>query len=63
MLNSKQLDGYKPIQYAEIPDFDQSAQYVVQSDPIDNGDHIFIGIEIRQLQLDEGDDFGEPDVF
>lgn len=55
-----QLDGYKPIVYAEIPEFDESTQYVVQLEPVEETDNIYIGVEIKQLELtNEGDVFGE----
>lgn len=59
------LDGYKPVIFAEIADFDQSTQYIVQLDPVDNGDHIFIGNEIKQLELDnnEGEMFEEGEFI
>ena len=33
--------------YAPIPEFDQMTQYVSQMQPIDMGDHYFVGIEVR----------------
>lgn len=63
LLSLKQLDGYKPVQYAEIPaDFNQSTQYAVQTAPVDNDDHIFVGIEMHDLPpedegMDEMDDY------
>jgi hypothetical protein len=50
-LNSAKLAGYKPIEYADIPDFDQAAQYIMQSAPIDQGDKILIGVETRELVI------------
>ena len=41
--------GAKPIAYEDVPIFDQSTQYVVQQDPVDVGDHIFMGVEIHDL--------------
>jgi len=52
-----QLYNYKPVVYAEIPVFDQSTEFVVQSEPIDRGDDIFVGIEIRTMQVDSSTDF------
>lgn len=46
-------EGYKPIEYAPIPlDFDQTAQYVMQAAPIDKEDHIYVGVEVYNLELD-----------
>lgn len=63
IMSDTQFEGYKPVEYAEIPNFDQTTQYIIQTAPVDKGDHIFIGIEIKQLELDEGDFIGEPNVF
>lgn len=45
----------KPIIYAEIPEFDQLTQAVFQTEPVDMGDHIFVGNEVRDLPPDEDD--------
>ena len=45
----------KPIVYAEIPAFDQNTQGVFQLEPVDMGDHFFVGIEIREIEVDEGE--------
>lgn len=44
----------KPIIYAPIPDFDQETQAVYQTEPVDRGDHIGIGVEVRDLPPQEG---------
>lgn len=44
----------KPIVYAQIPEFDQKTQAVFQLEPVDMGDHIFIGVEVRDVSQDEG---------
>ena len=44
----------KPIVYAEIPEFDQTTQAVFQVAPVDMGDYIFIGVEVRDVLQDEG---------
>lgn len=65
LLSSRPLDGYKPIVYAEIPqDFDETTQYAEQAEPVEENDHIFVGIEIKDLpeEPDEGEDFGD-DIF
>jgi len=43
----------KPIIYAEIPDFNQETQYVVQTEPVDKGDYIDVGVEVRDLPPQE----------
>lgn len=50
-LSSEQLEGYKPIEYAEIPNFDQMTQYVTQADPVEMDDHIFVGVTVHDLQI------------
>jgi len=37
----------KPIIYSEIIPFDQETQYVKQSEPVDMGDYIFVGLEVH----------------
>ena len=39
--------GIKPYIYAPIPGFDQMTQYVSQMEPVDMGDHYFVGVEVR----------------
>ena len=56
LLSSKQIDGYKPITYEKLPDnFDQTTQYVVQLEPIENDERIYIGIEVRDLEIEDED--------
>jgi hypothetical protein len=43
----------KPIVYAKIPEFDQATQAVFQVAPVDMGDYIFIGIEVRDVPQDK----------
>ena len=61
LLSYEQQEGYKPIVCADIPEFDQTTQYIVQVAPVEKEDCIYFGIEIRQLELgeDEGEEFGE----
>jgi len=47
----------KPIIYAEIPEFDQLTQAVFQTEPVDMGDHIFVGNEVRDLPPEEDIEF------
>lgn len=37
----------KPIVYSDLPSFDQFTQYVTQKDPVDMGEYVFVGIEVR----------------
>ncbi len=53
----------KPIIYAPVPEFDQQTQYVAQSAPVDMGDHIFVGVEVKELELsEEGEEINEEDL-
>jgi hypothetical protein len=47
----------KPIIYASIPEFDQLTQAVFQTEPVDMGDHIFVGNEVRDLPPEEDIEF------
>ena len=40
--------------YAEIPSFDQQTQAVYQLEPVDKGEYIFYGVEVRDLPPDDG---------
>jgi len=59
-LNTKEnmSPGYKPLHYEEIPkDFDQQTHYIVEKDPVDKQDHIFIAIDIKELEIDDEENF------
>lgn len=47
----------KPVIYAPVPVFDQSAQYVVQLAPVEMEDHFFVGVEVKQMEISEQDVF------
>lgn len=48
--------GAKPVVYEDVPMFDQETQYVVQSPPVDLGDRIYMGCEVREIeQVDDGE--------
>lgn len=57
------LSGYKPIEYAQIPDFDQTTHAVYQGEVTEDERNIYVGIEIKELELDEGDDNFDGDIF
>ena len=42
----------KPVIFAEIPEFDQETQAVYQIGPVDRGDDIYVGVEIRYVEID-----------
>ena len=48
-----QVTEAKPILYAAIPKFNQETQAVYQSDPVDKGDKIEIGVVVRDVPPDE----------
>ena len=53
---SKGYPGAKPVVYEAVPLFDQETQYVVQSPPVDAGDYIYMGVEVREMeQVDDGE--------
>ena len=54
--------GAKPIKFAEVPEFDQLTQAVFRGEVTDEGDYISVGVEIREVEIDEdefGGDFGD----
>lgn len=46
----------KPVVYAEIPEYDQETQAVFELPPVDNGDHIFVGLKVAEVPKDDVDD-------
>lgn len=55
IIGDLQLEGYKPVVYEDVPEFDQLTQYVCQGAIIDNGDTITVGVEIRTVEITEED--------
>lgn len=53
MIVGEGVPGAKPVVYEDVPLFDQMTQYVVQQDPVDVGSHIFMGCEVRQMEIEE----------
>lgn len=50
----KHYPGAKPVVYEDVPLFDQEAQYVIQQPPVDFGNHIYMCVEVREMeQVDE----------
>lgn len=43
----------KPKRYAEIPIYNQETQYVVEKEPVDMGDYIFIDLEVKELEIEQ----------
>lgn len=46
-------EGAKPIKYAEVPEYDQLTQAVFRGEIKDEGDYISVGVEIREVEIDE----------
>lgn len=42
----------KPVVFGEIPEFDQETQAVYQVGPVEREDDIYVGVEIRYVELD-----------
>jgi hypothetical protein len=58
ILSKDCQEGYKPVVFAEIPDnFDQQTQAVFQIEPVDKGDYIEVGVEIKELPPQEDNEF------
>ena len=47
--------GAKPVKYAQIPEFDQLTQAVYAGLAADIGEYIFVDVEIREVELDDGE--------
>lgn len=46
------LPNYKPLEYAELPDdFDENKQIIEKYLPSDEGDYIYLGLELKELIL------------
>ena len=51
---SKEIpSGYKPIQFAPIPEFDQETQAVFQAAAVDAGSKIEVGVEVREVKQED----------
>ncbi len=42
----------KPVVFGEIPEFDQVTQAIYQIGPVEREDDIYVGVEIRYVELD-----------
>ena len=42
----------KEKRYEEIPAYNQEAQYVVEKEPVDMGDYLYIGLDVKDLEID-----------
>ena len=42
----------KEKRYEEIPAYNQEAQFVVEREPVDMGDYLYIGLEVKDVEMD-----------
>ena len=47
--------GAKPVKYAQIPEFDQLTQAVFAGQAVDMGEYIFVDVEIREVEPEDGE--------
>lgn len=45
----------KEKRYEEIPAYNQETQFVVESEPVDMGDYIYVGLEVKDMEIDAED--------
>lgn len=45
----------KEKRYEEIPAYNQEAQFVVEREPVDMGDYLYIGLEVKDVEIDTDD--------
>ena len=43
----------KAVIYAELPEFDQTTQYVVQLPPGETENEIYYGVEIKEIEVED----------
>ena len=43
----------KEKRYAKIPEYNQETQYVIEKEPVDMGEYIFIDLEVKDMEIDE----------
>ncbi|HHY08881.1 MAG TPA: hypothetical protein GX530_10310 [Corynebacteriales bacterium] len=55
LLVPKGTPDAKLVVFGEIPEFDQETQAVYQIGPVEREDDIYVGVEIRYVELDEGE--------
>lgn len=48
----------KEKRYAEIPNYNQETQYVIEKEPVDMGDYIWIDLEVRDMEINDEQDNG-----
>jgi hypothetical protein len=53
LLSSEQLERYKPVVYAVVPDFDQATQYISHGDITEYDDRIEVSLEVLNLNQED----------
>ena len=49
----------KEKRYEEIPAYNQETQFVVEREPVDMGDYFYIGLEVKDVEIDENNPYDE----
>ena len=52
MITNEGILMEKEKRYEEIPAYNQEAQYVDEREPVDMGEYIFIGLEVKDMEMD-----------
>ena len=42
----------KEKRYEEIPVYNQETQFVVEREPVDMGDYLYIGLDVKDMEMD-----------
>ena len=42
----------KEKRYEDIPAYNQETQYVVEREPVDMGEYLYIGLEVKDVEID-----------
>ena len=42
----------KEKRYEEIPAYNQETQYVIEKAPVDMGDYFYVGLEVKDIEID-----------
>ena len=42
----------KEKRYEETPAYNQETQYVVEKAPVDMGDYFYVGLEVKDMEID-----------
>ena len=52
MITKEGILMEKEKRYEEIPAYNQETQYVVEREPVDMGDYIYVGLEVKDMEID-----------